>query len=256
MSTTAGTPGRNVDPDDPQALRPPDGESAGAHHRPLAQPGPPEVTYADPTTTPWASPPWAESQPANEPRTLQPYADWTQPEIIYPPGEKVLDDGAILASVWQRLLASVIDGAIVFAVTALVCIPWYPTLLTEGLSDGADTSSTVTAVLLPLLSLTVRFVYNVGFLAWKQATPGKLSLGMVVRRRAEPRLTILDVLMRQILDIATTLFSLASGPAAIIGVLDPAWLLWDPKRQTLHDKVAGTVVVVKGATRPAPRDLR
>ena len=33
--------------------------------------------------------------------------------------------------------------------------------------------------------------------------------------------------------------------AAVLNVLDPAWLLWDPKRQTLHDKVAETVVVLK-----------
>ena len=28
-----------------------------------------------------------------------------------------------------------------------------------------------------------------------------------------------------------------------IGLLDPLWLLWDPQRQALHDKAAGTVVV-------------
>ena len=37
----------------------------------------------------------------------------------------------------------------------------------------------------------------------------------------------------------------------IVGILDPLWLLWDPCRQTLHDKVAGTVVVTTRRRRPA-----
>jgi uncharacterized RDD family membrane protein YckC len=256
MSTTAGAPGRNVDPDDPQGLRPRDGDGSAADVWPLTQPGPPPVAYADPTTTPWASPPWAGHDAANEPRTIQPYADWTQPEIVYPADEKVLDDGAILASAWQRLLASVIDGVILFAITAVVWIPWYPTLLAGGFSDATDTTFNTTTVLLTLLSLTVRFVYNVGFLTWKQATPGKMIVGLEVRRLAEPRLTVGDVLKRQILDVGATLLSFSSSSAWVITALDPAWLLWDPKRQTLHDRIARTVVVLKGATRLAPRDLR
>ena len=29
----------------------------------------------------------------------------------------------------------------------------------------------------------------------------------------------------------------------VLGLVDGLWALWDPRRQTLHDKVAGTVVV-------------
>ncbi len=36
----------------------------------------------------------------------------------------------------------------------------------------------------------------------------------------------------------------------IVGVLDPLWLLWDRRRQTLHDKAAGTVVIVTHRRRP------
>lgn len=256
MPIAPGTPDRQVDAGDPQRLRPPGGEGSAGDIPPRTQPAPQPVTYADPTATRWTTPPWAESHSPDEPRAMQPYADWTQPEIVYPPGEKVLDDGAILASAGQRLLAGAIDGVIVLAVTAVAWIPWYPTLLAGGFSGGTDSTSGGIAIPLTLLSLAVRFVYNVGFLAWKQATPGKLSLGMVVRRRAEPRLTISDVLKRQILDLGATLLSFSSSSAWVVTALDPAWLLWDPKRQTLHDRIAGTVVVLKGATRPAPRDPR
>jgi signal peptidase I len=38
----------------------------------------------------------------------------------------------------------------------------------------------------------------------------------------------------------------------VLGILDPAWLLWDPRRQTLHDKAAGTLVIRAKARRPLP----
>lgn len=34
-----------------------------------------------------------------------------------------------------------------------------------------------------------------------------------------------------------------TGFASWLGVLDPLWCLWDDKRQCLHDKVAGTIVI-------------
>jgi uncharacterized RDD family membrane protein YckC len=37
--------------------------------------------------------------------------------------------------------------------------------------------------------------------------------------------------------------------APMVRFLDPAWLLWDPKRQALHDKVADTVVVLRSSQR-------
>ena len=36
---------------------------------------------------------------------------------------------------------------------------------------------------------------------------------------------------------------LLSIAASMLNILDPAWLLWDARRQALHDKVADTVVV-------------
>lgn len=251
------TPGWYVDLQDPQVLRWFDGEGWTADVSPLSQPDPPPVvTYADPAATPWATPPWAEARPPLDPRTLQPQAAWTQPGPTSPPGGGVLSDGAILAEWWQRLLASMLDSLIVLVVVALAWIPWYGDLLAEVFSGAAQTPFSPTAIVLPLISMAVRFVYNVGFLAWKQATPGKMALGMVVRRLPDPQLTLGDVLKRQSLDVGATLISFVSSPASIVTALDPAWLLWDPKRQTLHDKIAGTVVVMKSTTMLAPRGLR
>ncbi len=110
--------------------------------------------------------------------------------------------------------------------------------------------------MMALVSGAIGLVYEVGFLAWKQATLGKMALGTVVRRLADPQLTLGDVLKRQILRVVGSLLAIVSTGGSYISLIDPAWLLWDPKRQTLHDKIAGTVVVIKSTTALAPRGLR
>ena len=63
---------------------------------------------------------------------------------------------------------------------------------------------------------------------------------------------MVDALKRQAIDVVTTLLSLVPFVglfAPIVRLLDPAWLLWDPKRQALHDKVADTVVVLRNPQR-------
>ena len=39
-------------------------------------------------------------------------------------------------------------------------------------------------------------------------------------------------------------FSLVFGVGVLLVPLDYLWPLWDPRRQTLHDKIAGTIVVL------------
>ena len=58
--------------------------------------------------------------------------------------------------------------------------------------------------------------------------------------------------MRVLLPLALQMLSWVPGLSLLVLVLNPADLLLpiiDPKRQTLHDKIAGTVVVVG----PQPR---
>jgi uncharacterized RDD family membrane protein YckC len=80
-----------------------------------------------------------------------------------------------------------------------------------------------------------------------------MVMGTVVRRVAAPgRLSVLTALRRQVISVATSLLSLvpfASFLGSGLSILDPAWLLWDPKRQCLHDKVADTVVVLRNPGR-------
>ena len=76
-----------------------------------------------------------------------------------------------------------------------------------------------------------------------------MLLGTVVRPAQAPgKVTPVVALRRQLVGVTTSVFSLSAvlGLAGtILSVLDPAWLLWDKRRQCIHDKVADTVVVLK-----------
>jgi uncharacterized RDD family membrane protein YckC len=162
----------------------------------------------------------------------------------------VLPDGAVLAERWQRLVARLVDGIVLAVLIVLAFIPWLGPVIPKVVHISPPTSMAFPIVVLaPLIYL----VYEIGFLTWKQATPGKLLLGTAVRRLDEPRLTFGDVLKRQILTVAILLAGV-SGFLRLLALVSPAWLLWDHDRQTLHDKVAHTVVVLRGPRKPRATD--
>jgi uncharacterized RDD family membrane protein YckC len=164
------------------------------------------------------------------------------------------------------VLAVVIDWLIVTAVVSLIALPWirdiwhsYKDFVDEVLheSDSASSSSPDTAQLqrdiagpsrmIGVVTLAVTFCYHVGFLMWKQATPGKLATGLRVRLRERPgRLPFGTVLLRWAGQFGVRILQLVP----LIGVLstlylliDYLWPLWDGKKQALHEKLPRTNVV-------------
>lgn len=76
-------------------------------------------------------------------------------------------------------------------------------------------------------------VYHVGFWAWKGTTIGGIvSRVRVVRPDGAP-VGFTEALVRGL----SAIFSVA------VAGLGWFWMLWDPERQTWHDKIAGTIVV-------------
>ena len=179
----------------------------------------------------------------------------------------VLPDGAVLAQWWRRLLARILDSFITSIVALVVAIPWLGPMfaavtdfvdatVAAAEAGGAmpDQNAYITEMLtaslpITIVSLFVGLLYETVFLVWRGATPGKMALGTVVRRVGSPgKLTVVDAIKRQLIGLATAavgVLPVVGLLGSIVSILDPAWLLWDPKRQTLHDKVADTVVVLK-----------
>jgi uncharacterized RDD family membrane protein YckC len=183
-------------------------------------------------------------------------------------GVKTTPDGVPLASYGQRVGAWVIDFVIQLAITTAAgwywlsqFVAWYSSWFTQVMNeaeaggsptfDQAQLSDQITGYVLPisLISFAVTIIYQVAFLTWRGATPGKMAVGISVRLRETPgNPTFLVALKRQTIYVGTSLLSLVPGIGAssvIIKILNLLWPLWDDKRQALHDKIAKTNVVVK-----------
>lgn len=178
-------------------------------------------------------------------------------------------DGAPLAGWWSRVVAQLIDGLILLPVVIVVTVPFWGEIgdafgsywdeLMDSMDNGSSAPSGTelqsdlftTLLTISLISAVISLVYNVGFLMWKQATPGKLMMGLRVRRRETPGpMPLGTILVRWLTQFAP---SYVLGQVPFVGylsstyvLLDSAWPLWDDKRQAIHDKAAKTNVVKVG----------
>src|SRR4051794_32752188 len=159
--------------------------------------------YADPQTPPgyptgvrwWDGQQWTE--------TAHPATYHASPPSA-PRGEPSTPDGEPLAGWGIRLAAYLIDALLVFAVAVAVGWPFvhrigeaYADLFRQTIK-AAETGAAkpnqfdvYSEIWLPLIafsvvSIVLNFTYQVGFLRWRAATPGKLLLGLKVRLREQP----------------------------------------------------------------------
>lgn len=182
-----------------------------------------------------------------------------QPPVAYVPPPKpapFTPDGRPLATWWERVAAQVIDGVITDVLVLALWVPvvamnwgqvrdWFDAV--EALDPETDDSlprlpdfinpGAGLFWLLVALTLLIGAAYVIVFWRWKQATPGKLIMGLRIRRREAPG------------DFPWSLiwlrygFTFALNLVGVVALLDVLWPLWDDRRQALHDKVAGTNVV-------------
>lgn len=96
------------------------------------------------------------------------------------------------------------------------------------------------------ITILVQAVYGIGFLMAKGATPGKMMAGISVRRVDRPGpLGFGTAFMRMLLPmVLRVLWAMTCLVEVIVRALDLLWPLKDERRQALHDKIAGTQVVV------------
>ncbi len=189
------------------------------------------------------------------------------PTYQWRPSGPTTPDGVPLAQWWQRLLAALIDGLVLTIVAGVLSFPWlrdffvwYVEVIQE-MSSGAPTTDFATLfgqitdemnrfiVPITMIQAMTGLVYHAAFLARRGATPGKMALGIRVRRVHRPGpLTLVEALRRSALQFFLSLLALVPIIGSIAGLasyLDQAWLLWDQRRQCLHDKLADTLVEQK-----------
>ena len=141
---------------------------------------------------------------------------------VRPIRELWCESRARLADWWRRLLALVVDSAVL----------WLPTYaLTRSMDRPARLA------VLNVLGVLYFALLNGGA---KGQTLGKKLWGVRVRDAATggplgPAKAAVRYLAPALLSIVTF---------GLIWLPDGLWLFWDRRRQTLHDKVAGSVVVM------------
>ncbi len=246
------------DPQTPVPGAPPqqrywDGQTWTQHVAPVAQ----QPTYGQPT---YGQQPGYPQQPYAQQPYAQPYSGST----VYA-GPATTPDGVPLAGWWHRVGAYVIDFLILGVILAVVAFPfirdvfsafgdYFDEAMTAAQNGTTTPSSTAFAqdiagpmLVIAAIGLVVNFVYTVAFLMWKQATPGKLAVGLRVRLRERPELPVSTICVRWLVQFFVPS---ALGQLPLLGILfnlfwflDHLWPLWDSQKQALHDKAAKTNVV-------------
>ncbi|MBW3602616.1 MAG: RDD family protein [Actinobacteria bacterium] len=141
---------------------------------------------------------------------------WSAP----PPGRRSPPPPGAIAGFWIRLLGALIDGVLLSVAVWVLTLPF-----------GVDAMSGRN---------TLQWIVGGVYFTYLHATPAGQTVGnrvvgvRIVDAGAGGSIPYSRALIRY-------LMSIVSGIPLALGYL---WMLWDqPRRQTWHDKVAGTMVV-------------
>ena len=150
---------------------------------------------------------------------------------------------------WKRFIAYIIDGIIM---TVLIFLLAPKGNLMEALnSDGLDMSLiTAASEDFAPVSLAVTLVYLVGLWAWRQATLGLMIFGARIADATTYEKPGIDKLLRRvilfILPGVLAFVSQGLGSAAnLLFIISCIWVAIDERKQGLHDKIGGTVMIRK-----------
>ena len=154
-----------------------------------------------------------------------------------------------LAPWWKRLLAIIIDALLIGVPLVIFFFVVVGVSLTQSLERDPVTGETTTngglftgsSLLFQLVALIVTVAYY-GLLngGEKGQTVGKTALGIRVRDAVSDQpIGLQRAAVRYLVDGLTGLVPVL----ALFALVDGLWPLWDPQRQALHDKLAGSVVL-------------
>jgi uncharacterized RDD family membrane protein YckC len=203
----------------------------------------PQQQAAPQDRPPYGSPgaTWGAPQPQDYPQ------DFSGGQLWVAPAEQW--GAAVQAPVqymgfWIRVLAALIDGVILGVINNIVTIPIGP-----GFEVERDFDNTVTDIyfnggaffLALALTSTISIAYYViGYSRWGQ-TVGKLALGIKVVDANGRLLSPGKAFVRWLGNIVS----------ALIFCIGYLMVAWDPRKQGLHDKMAGSFVIKSRNQPPA-----
>ena len=266
------------DPQDPSQLRYWDGVVWSSHVTPKVSPTVQDSTIGMPYgVAPAAARPQAPgSQGAQgapiSPGGYDPAQQWRKggpmpaygQQLGWQSNRPTTPDGVVLSGWWKRVLARIIDNIIVSIVAlpltfapmkqAVNVLQDYIRQAVDAVNAGTSTMPTQPDGLsgpilqISLTVLVLYLVYEIAFLTTTGATLGRRAVGISVRLRDKPGAPPLAAVLKR---TAVKQAGDIVGLVPVLGLfgsmftlIDVLWPLWDDKRQAIHDKVAGTNVVV------------
>ncbi|QFG24814.1 RDD family protein [Actinomadura sp. WMMB 499] len=164
--------------------------------------------------------------------------------------DEYIDPSAGLASRWARLAAGIIDLIVLSIISGLISLPFVNWSQVVDPEPGEYAYDGV-QVWTNLIAIIVGFLYFwLMHAKWGQ-TLGKMLLRIRVVRADDGGPVVSSQAAAR-----SAFYSVLGGICGCIGFIDVLWILWDRRRQALHDKIARTVVVKAGPHTPNPYELR
>ena len=152
--------------------------------------------------------------------------------------QSIQDNDFEYVGFWPRVGATLIDSVIILILTMPITVSVY------GWDAYLDVNAPIIAGPLDfLLSWVLPAFAVIWFWLYKQATPGKMAVSArVVDARTGKTLTVGQSIGRYFAYVVATL------PLGL-GLI---WVVFDPRKQGWHDKLAGTVVIRPKHRGPVP----
>jgi uncharacterized RDD family membrane protein YckC len=146
---------------------------------------------------------------------------------------------------WRRLFAAIVDSIIVGVVSGAITAPFanWNEITKSHYSVGEGFANLAGALI-----TFAYYWYQHG--KWGQ-TIGKRLFALRVVDVAGGPIGWGQSAWRLIFEYLLTIITCGIG-----GLIDVAWILWDPRKQALHDKVAKTLVVTADPSVPNPYEGR
>lgn len=155
-----------------------------------------------------------------------------------------LTSGIVYAGFWRRFAAVIIDGFIVMPILVLLLY-----VVSGGELSQDALENDPFAHFDPLLSVAIDvslFALVVFFWVRFLGTPGKLLMGCeIVNANTGEPLSIARAMLRYFAYLASAL-------PLLLGF---AWIAFDRRKQGLHDKIAGSLVIIADESRKSLQEL-